>query len=84
MTCHNCGLPERALSQDGQTIQIQLAAGYGEKRPRRSTVWVCTEECALQAMAQSRYGSASSKWPVNLDQARTVFRRELNKINKEK
>ena len=79
MACHNCGLPERSLSQDGQSIQIQLEKGYGEKRPRKSTVWVCTEECAIQALAVSKYGHQTSKWPVTLDQARTIIRREMKR-----
>jgi hypothetical protein len=79
MTCNNCGLPEHALSQDGQTVQIQLDKSYGEKRPRKSTVWCCSEECAVQALAASKYGHQTSKWPVTLDQARTIIRREMKK-----
>lgn len=78
-TCINCGLPEHSLSQEGQTIQIQLKAGYGEKRPRRSTVWVCTEECALQAMCISRYGENTAKWPITMAQGRVIMRKELAK-----
>ena len=76
MTCHSCGCPEHALSQKGQTVQIQLEKGYGEKRPRKSTVWTCSEDCALQALACSKYGNQTSKWPVTWPQARTIIRRQ--------
>jgi len=75
MTCHSCGCPEHALSQKGQTVQIQLEKGYGEKRPRKSTVWTCSEDCALQDLACSKYGNQTSKWPVTWPQARTIIRK---------
>jgi hypothetical protein len=67
------------LIQDGRSVQIQLAAGYGEKRPRKSTVWVCSDECAIQAMGISKYGPATFRWPVTLAQARPIMKRELAK-----
>jgi hypothetical protein len=81
MTCHSCGCPEHALSQKGQTVQIQLEKGYGEKRPRKSTVWTCSEDCALQALACSKYGNQTSKWPVTWPQARTIIRRQGQDIS---
>ena len=79
MTCQNCGCPQGALIQDGRSVHIQLAAGYGEKRPRKSTVWVCSDECAIQAMGISKYGPATFRWPVTLAQARPIMKRELAK-----
>ena len=80
MACHNCGLPERSLSQDGQSIQIQLEKGYGEKRPRKSTVWVCTEECAIQALGISKHGAKTSSWPITLAQWTPMARRILKEL----
>jgi hypothetical protein len=77
--CWNCGLPSGSLTTKGMTIQIQLAAGYGEKRLRKSTVETCCQECAIQALAASKYGHQTSKWPVTLAQARTIIRREMQR-----
>ena len=76
MNCHNCGMPEGTLTNKGQHVQITLRAENNFCRDRKSTVWVCTEECAVQAWAISGYGTASSKWSVSLNQARANYKRE--------
>jgi hypothetical protein len=80
VTCFNCGLPERTLSQDGKSIQIQLAVGYGEKRPRKSTVWVCSDFCAIQALGISKHGAKTSSWPITLAQWTPIAKRILRDL----
>jgi hypothetical protein len=76
MTCHNCGLPQGTLSSAGRSIQITAKLEYGQKRARKQTVWCCTDECAVQALGQAKYGLATSKWPVTLSQFRSTVRLE--------
>jgi hypothetical protein len=80
MTCHNCGCPQGALIQDGRSVQIQLAAGYGEKRPRKSTVWVCSDFCAIQALGISKHGAKTSSWPITLAQWTPIAKRILRDL----
>lgn len=76
MTCENCGIPPGAKNSPGETLQIIRPAENAFKGKRKSTVWVCCEECAIQATAVSKYGVATHKWPVTLSQFRTLYRRE--------
>jgi hypothetical protein len=75
MTCENCGLPPGATNSPGQTIQITRPAENSFKRNTKSTVWCCSEECAVQAYAMSQYGKASHKWELPLSKIRTEYRR---------
>jgi len=70
--CHNCGLPEGALRNVGQTISITAATEFGDKRTRKHSVWCCTDECAVQALAISKYGKSSFRWPITLAQFRAM------------
>lgn len=72
MNCENCGVPQGALLSEGQTIQITRRAENRFKLDRKTTVWACTDECAIQALAISKYGPATHKWPITLSQFRAV------------
>jgi hypothetical protein len=72
MKCANCGVPEGALTDKGQSIQITRRAENAFQRDRKVAVWVCTRECGLQQLAISRYGDATHKWPVTLAQFRAA------------
>jgi hypothetical protein len=74
--CHNCGCPPGALKSAGRSIQVATALEYGQKRARKTTVWVCTDECAVQALGQAKYGTNTCKWPVTLNQFRSTVRFE--------
>jgi hypothetical protein len=41
-------------------------------RERKITVWVCSDECAIQAMGIAKWGSATHKWPISLAQYRAM------------
>jgi hypothetical protein len=75
--CENCGLPEGALLSKGFTAQIVRPAENNFQRERKATVWVCSEECGVQALAISKYGSKSSTWPVPLAKLRSLLKRQL-------
>jgi hypothetical protein len=74
-TCHNCGLTEWAVTGDGQEVVIQEKPENRFQKSRKRTVWVCGEECSIQTQAISKYGPASSKWPVTLAQFRSLVRK---------
>ena len=74
--CHNCGVHEGSLLTEGQTVEVVLQAENKFHRDKKSTVWTCSEECKLQALAISKYGHKTSSWPVTLNQARTLLKRE--------
>jgi hypothetical protein len=77
-SCHNCGCPPGANSNPGQNIVVTATSKeYGEKRPRKSAVWCCSEECCVQALGISKYGTKTSSWPVTLNQWRPIARRQL-------
>lgn len=76
-SCANCGLPPNALSQDGLSIEVLAEKQYGDKRARKQTVWVCSSECAVQALGCAKYSTKTSGWPVTLDQWRPIARRQL-------
>jgi hypothetical protein len=82
MNCQNCNVPQGACGNVGQSIVIGAEKQYGDKRARKVTVWCCSEECAVQASGISEYGPASFRWPVTLDQYRTLFRRRANAAKK--
>jgi len=75
-SCHNCSIPQGACGNVGQTLQVGAEKQYGDKRSRKVTVWTCSENCAVQASGISKYGPATFRWPVTLDQHRALFRRE--------
>jgi hypothetical protein len=70
--CHNCGLPEKALSNPGHTLRVTSKAENNFHRDRKVGVWVCCDECAVQALGVSKYGPATHKWPVTLSQFRST------------
>lgn len=72
MNCHVCGIPKGALKNEGREVQIELKAANGFQRNRKVSVWTCTDECAIQALAVSKWGPNSSKWPVSLAQFRAT------------
>ena len=74
--CHMCGIPDGGTDR-GRVVEVIGKAQFGDKRARKSTVWVCSNECAHQALAVSKYGPASSKWPVTLAQFRKLNRLEV-------
>lgn len=76
MSCHNCGTPQGTHSNPGRTITVVARAENGFQRNRKSTVWVCGDECAVQAMAISKYGPASFRWPVKLAKFRSMAKLE--------
>jgi len=63
--CHNCGLPNWAISRQGITLRLRLKAeGSFRGRDRRLTVWCCGEDCAWQALAIAAMGPETHKWPI--------------------
>lgn len=77
MNCENCGLPEGALTTAGFTTQIVRPAENKFQRDRKAKVWVCSEECGIQALAVSKYGASTHSWPVPLSQLRSILRKQL-------
>jgi hypothetical protein len=77
MKCHNCGMGEGAVAGKGRNIQITLKPENNFQRQRKVSVWVCSDNCAYQALAISKYGPATSKWPVTLAQFRSLTRLEV-------
>ena len=73
--CDNCGLPEWAVSGNGQLVKIIVRPeNRFMRRASTKTVWCHNEECAIQTLAIARYGSASHKWPVTLAQFRAMHK----------
>jgi hypothetical protein len=70
--CETCGLPDGANSTHGYFVQIVRKAENAFKRDSKATVWVCSRECGVQALAVSAYGALTSRWPVSLDQFRAT------------
>lgn len=71
MSCQNCGIPDDGSGR-GRKITITVKAENGFQRSRKSEVWVCCSECAHQALAISKYGGASHKWPIPLAKFRSM------------
>lgn len=71
MNCENCGLPEGALPDPGLQIKITRHAENGFHRDKTVSVWCCSRECAIEALAVSKFGPASHKWPITLAQFRS-------------
>ena len=71
-TCENCGLPSWVAIDEGVSITIQKKPENRFQKTRRRTVWCHSEECAVQCLAVSKYGSASHKWPVRLAEFRAT------------
>jgi hypothetical protein len=78
--CENCGLPEWAVEGKGCSVVIEEKPENSFKRTRRRTIWCHNEECAVQALAISKYGRASYQWPVTLGQFRAL--KELSAVTK--
>lgn len=70
--CHNCGLPNWSQDKPGLQITVSAPAENKFKRDSRRLVWCHNDECAIQALAVSRYGSDSSRWPITLAQFRAT------------
>jgi hypothetical protein len=75
-SCHNCGAHQGGSENPGRNIQITLQAENTFKRARKVSVWVCTDECAYQALGQSKYGISTHKWPIDLAKFRGVTKLE--------
>jgi hypothetical protein len=75
-TCDNCGLPSWAISGTGVSITIEDRPENSFQRTRKRTAWCHSAECAVQALAVSRFGRASHKWPITLAQFRAMQPRE--------
>ena len=71
-SCHNCSMPEGQATDPGRSIVVMGDVRFGDKRPRKATVWVCCDECGVQALGQSKYGKKTFSWPVTLDQFRAL------------
>jgi len=65
-SCHNCGMPDWAISHTGVETKLHLRAHNRFARDSKRTVWCCSESCALQARAQAEMGTATHKWPMTL------------------
>ena len=71
MSCHCCGLPPGTDGSKGRNITIVQEKEYGQKRASKAAVWVCSSECAYQALGLAKYG-ASHRWPISLAKFRSV------------
>jgi hypothetical protein len=72
-TCENCGLAAWAVREKGIYVTIEdKQEGRFYTRTRRRTVWCHNDECAIQCLGISRYGLATSKWPITLAQFRVT------------
>lgn len=82
-TCHNCGMPadvcrtapdssnpDTMQPAKGRRIQISRKAENGYQRCSTRTVWCCSDECAIQALAIAKFGIATHNWPITLAQFR--------------
>jgi hypothetical protein len=76
MTCENCGLPTGALVGPGTTLKITRKAENKFKRDSQANVWCCSEECAVQQFGISKYGPATHRWGLTLNQVRGQYRRQ--------
>src|SRR3954469_3346288 len=70
--CENCGLPSWAVSGPGVSITIEDRPENRFQRARKRTAWCHNQECAVQALAVSKYGRASNNWPMTLAQFRSM------------
>ena len=73
LTCENCGLPSDVIASKGFVFTLETRPD--NKYQHRSTkhkVWCCSKECTIQALAQNKYGVATSKWPVTLAEFRQM------------
>jgi len=70
--CHNCGLPSDVCVTRGVKVVLRLKTENAFKREHKKTVWCHDTECAIQALAIAKYGSASHKWPITLAQFRAM------------
>ena len=63
-TCENCGLPSWAIGGPGVSITIHDQPENRYQKTRKRTAWCHNAECAVQALAVSKYGRASHRWPI--------------------
>lgn len=77
MTCHNCGCPDGALLCDGRKLEVTVRAENAYRRDRKQTVWVCSDECGVQALFVAKYG-ATHRAPMTLQKFRAT--RPLEKL----
>ena len=68
--CHSCGMTSDCISGQGRWLRITFWGTKRFERNRTRTLWCCSDECAVQALAVARYGSASHKWPIVSSQFR--------------
>lgn len=67
-SCHNCGMPNWAISGDGVETRLRQKPHNRFSRDTKPRVWCCSESCALQARAQAEMGSATHRWPMTLSE----------------
>jgi len=71
--CYNCGLPYDAIGGAGRSLPLETKPQTAfRQRASKHTVWCCSDECAIQALAQAKYGTATHKWPVTLTEFRQI------------
>lgn len=70
-SCSTCGIPDDGSGR-GRKIIITVKPENGFQRTRKTEVWVCCNECGVQALGISKYGAASHKWPIPLAKFRTM------------
>jgi len=76
MNCYNCAMPPGTLASQGRDVKIVVRAENNFKRDHKVTVWCCSDECAIQTAYQARYGRATHRAPISLNQFRSEWRIE--------
>lgn len=76
ISCHSCGAHQGASKNPGRNVQITLQAENSFKRSRKVSVWVHSDECAYQALAISKYGLNTHRWPISFAKFRGITRLE--------
>ena len=78
LTCENCGLPQD--DYEGFTIKITIQPEGRFQRVHKKSVWVHNEECRFQTLGIVKYGAATFRWPISLEE----FRRRQKSEDKRK
>ncbi len=71
-SCHNCGLPMDCVTSEGYRLKLPFKAENRFKRDSTKSVWCCSDECSIQALAIAKYGPSTHKWPLTLAQFRST------------
>jgi len=70
--CQNCAMPENVSTHPGVKVVLNVRPQGKYERERKQTVWCCSDECAIQALAVAHYGPSTHKWPITLAQFRAM------------